>query len=159
VTKKLSFVQHKHWSELLPLEHIQVKILLGGSHRDKCCESTMRIIHRWLVFLYKKKTISSSSSSSSYSFIDFVVKHHMLGVKIPNHLSPRFVCTRFFIWCIVVDGVDIHTSTTTEKINFKQCLKKLGKRLQHHMTMLPYDWSFHYLFDRNILHSFKWLSG
>jgi hypothetical protein len=27
------------------------------------------------------------------------------------------------------------------------------------MTVLPYDWSFRYLFDRNIHDSLKWLSG
>jgi hypothetical protein len=30
--------------------------------------------------------------------------------------------------------------------------------MRHHMTVLPYDWSFRYLFDRNIHDSLKWLS-
>ncbi len=46
-----------------------------------------------------------------------------------------------------------------KKEALRQCLKKSGKRLRHHMTVLPYDWSFRYLFDRNIHDSLKWLSG
>jgi hypothetical protein len=40
------------------------------------------------------------------------VKHPMQGLTIPNHVSPRFLCTRFIIWHVVVDGMDIHTTTT-----------------------------------------------
>jgi len=42
-----------------------------------------------------------------------------------------------------------------KKEALRQCLKKSGKQLRHHMTVLPYDWSFRYLFDRNIHDSFK----
>ncbi len=45
-----------------------------------------------------------------------------------------------------------------KKEALRQCLKKSGKRMRHHMTVLPYDWSFRYLFDRNIHDSLKWLS-
>jgi len=43
-------------------------------------------------FLVQKKEKEEDSSSSSFS-ISFVVKHPMLELRIPNHLSPRFLCT------------------------------------------------------------------
>ncbi len=45
-------------------------------------------------FLVQEEEEEDDSSSSS---IGFVVKHPMLGLRIPNHLSPRFVCTGFLI--------------------------------------------------------------
>jgi hypothetical protein len=46
-------------------------------------------------FVQEQEEDDSSSSSSSFYSIGFVVKHPMQGLMIPNHLSPRFVCTRF----------------------------------------------------------------
>jgi hypothetical protein len=43
-------------------------------------------------FLVQKEEEEEDSSSSSSS-IGFVVKHPMLELRIPNHLSPRFICT------------------------------------------------------------------
>jgi hypothetical protein len=40
-------------------------------------------------FLVQEEEEDDSSSSSSS--IGFVVKHPMQGLRIPNHLSPRFV--------------------------------------------------------------------
>jgi len=48
-------------------------------------------------FLVQEEEEDDSSSSSSSSSIGFVVKHPMQGLRIPNHLSPRFVCTGFLI--------------------------------------------------------------
>jgi hypothetical protein len=42
-------------------------------------------------FLVQEEEEDDSSSSSSSSSIGFVVKHPMQGLRIPNHLSPRFV--------------------------------------------------------------------
>jgi hypothetical protein len=43
-------------------------------------------------FLVQEEEEEDDSSS-----IGFVVKHPMQGLRIPNHLSPRFVCTGFLI--------------------------------------------------------------
>jgi hypothetical protein len=48
-------------------------------------------------FLVQEEEEDDSSSSSSSSSIGFVVKQPMQGLRIPNHLSPRFVCTGFLI--------------------------------------------------------------
>jgi hypothetical protein len=45
----------------------------------------------FLVEEEEEEEYESCSSSSSSSSIGFVVKHPMQGLRIPNHLSPRFV--------------------------------------------------------------------
>jgi hypothetical protein len=47
----------------------------------------------FLVQEQEEEVFSFSFSSS----IGFVVKHPVQGLTIPNHLSLRFVCTRFLI--------------------------------------------------------------
>jgi hypothetical protein len=42
-------------------------------------------------FLVQQEEEEEEDSSSSC--IGFVVKHPMLELRIPNHLSPRFICT------------------------------------------------------------------
>jgi hypothetical protein len=97
---------------------------------------------------------SSSSSSSSSSSIGFVVKHPMQGLRIPNHLSPRFVVFKVCMHGIFsYDAQSLMQWISTQlpqqtKETLRQCLKKSGKRLRHHMTMLPYDWSFRYLLKK-----------
>jgi hypothetical protein len=80
------------------VEHIKVRILPGGSHTDRCCEFCHEDHRQMMGFLVQEEEEDdSSSSSSSSSSIGFVVKHPMQGLRIPNHLSPRFVCTGFLI--------------------------------------------------------------
>jgi len=80
-------------------------------------------------FLVQEEEEDNSSSSSSSSSIGFVVKHPMQGLRIPNHLSPRFVFMEFLIRRAVVDGVDIHTTMTIEKRNSQVMFEEIRKAI------------------------------
>jgi hypothetical protein len=109
-------------------------------------------------FLVQEEEEDDSSSSSSS--IGFVVKHPMQGLRIPNHLSPRFV-----VFKVCMHGIS-HMMRSRWRSGYPHSYHNRKKKLSGSAWRnQESDWGTTWWLelplslDRNIPDSFKWLSG